>query len=326
MWDGPEEFELDDAGRIVSKHSFKSSPAPGSPSLTPAGVSWKASPPTSNNNSNNNSKTHAVAAAAAVNPFAPEFSEQNRKNLTTRTKANPFAASPVEGEKSGSPSQAPLAAPASSSANPFASPPSLPPASDPSRDSVSTKGASVLSRVSIDGDSLRSSRGGDTRSDGVGDKDGGRDHEGHSGEERDGLARCPSDLYPPSADDHADLKPLEESTGVATDDEDEDDHAAEEAAESARNNASFSFDGDVFRDPRRLLGAHLRGKTHVFGKQRVELVLRRPGGLRLGVWRPPVDEREERERGKDKDKGKAASETTQQHLLSGDRYTAGSRI
>ena len=84
---------------------------------------------------------------------------------------------------------------------------------------------------------------------------------------------------------------------------------------------AFVFDGSVFRDARRLFGAHLGGRSYHLGKQRVEIVLRRPGGLRLGVWRPPVDEREEREREKDKDKGKAASDKVDQKVDANDmRY------
>ncbi|CAM9552550.1 unnamed protein product [Ectocarpus sp. 12 AP-2014] len=76
--------------------------------------------------------------------------------------------------------------------------------------------------------------------------------------------------------------------------------------------AAFSFEADVFRDAGVMFGAHVGGKSYRLGRQRVEVVLREPGGLRLGIWRPPVDEREERER--EKDKGKAASELVSEHL------------
>ena len=81
---------------------------------------------------------------------------------------------------------------------------------------------------------------------------------------------------------------------------------------------SFTFDGSVFRDAGRLFGAHVGGKTYTFGKQRVEVALRKPGGLRLGIWRPPFDEREERDRLKER--GTAASETV---LREEDRWGGG---
>lgn len=68
---------------------------------------------------------------------------------------------------------------------------------------------------------------------------------------------------------------------------------------------AFTFDDAIFRSAGRLFGPHLGGKSYVFGKQRAEVTLRAPGALRLGIWRPPVDEREEKER--EKDKGKAAT-------------------
>lgn len=238
LWDGPEEFEVDDSGRIISIYSIQSrhtsspaSPAPTSTSIKPA-----------------------------ANPFGPGFSSNKSRSTAAPSSKNPFASMPSMTRAS------------TAVSNPFDSSPPGFQVEDQASPSLSD-----ASRGKVEGDSYTA----------VGVES--------------GLVAVRNPDVP------ARNSGIDGDVGVSGDMEGVMDHETAGASRTERViPAAFSFDGEVFRDARRLFSGHLGGKSYHFGKQRVEVVLRRPGGFRLGIWRPPVDEREERER--EKEKGKAASE------------------
>lgn len=235
LWDGPEEFDLDDSGRIISIYSIQSihTSAPASPAPT------------------------ATSIKPAANPFGPGFSSNKGRG----TSKNPFASVPS------------MTRAMTAVSNPFeSSPPGF-----QVEDRASPSSLSDGSRGMVEGDSYNT----------VGVES--------------GLVAVRN------LDVAARNSGIDGDVGVSGDMEGVMDNETADARGSERViPAAFSFDGEVFRDARRLCGGHIGGRSYHFGKQRVEVVLRRPGGLRLGIWRPPIDEREERER--EKEKGKAAAE------------------
>lgn len=272
-----------------------------------------------------------ATATAVTNPFGG-FSRRKRASTATTAAAagttpmNPFApaahAAPKKATVAAGKKQAP---PSSSSSNPFATPlpTTTPKRSDVEKQASEAAGAGKTQEGQ--GDVVRTA--GDGEVDGIAGPVGDHEEEGapktvatgspssHTG---DGCDSSPSSFaVPEGAEESPEIvggDNLSRRTSSAHDDEDT--GSVPNANRSSGSTPAFSFDGEVFHDPSRLFGAHLGGKSYSFGRQRVEVVLRKPGGLRLGIWRPPLDEREERER--EKEKGKAASEiiTVQQHQMS----------
>lgn len=246
LWDGPEEFELDDAGRIVSVYSIQSrhTSAPASPAPT------------------------STSIKPAANPFGPGFSSDKSRSTAAPASRNPFASVPSM-TRAG-------ATTATMVANPFeSSPPDFQVEAQASPRSLSDGSPGVI--------------------------------EGRTGDSYTAVGVESGLVAVRNPEVAARNSGIDGVGGVSGDVEGVMDHETAGARGSERViPAAFSFDGEVFRDARRLFGGHLGGRSYHFGKQRVEVVLRRPGGLRLGIWRPPMDEREERER--EKEKGKAASE------------------
>ncbi|CAM9592997.1 unnamed protein product, partial [Laminaria digitata] len=122
LWDGPEEFHLDEAGRIVTIYSPSTPSTPRSNSSTPT--------PTPTAATRKSSKTASTTASAGeANPFAPGFSHGGgggggRGGGSSPASGNPFAVTPPVG-KAGKVLPATAAA-AVVAGNPFA-PVSLPP-------------------------------------------------------------------------------------------------------------------------------------------------------------------------------------------------------
>eukprot|EP00752_Nemacystus_decipiens_P009822 g8764.t2 len=376
LWEGPEEHEVDEAGRIVS--AYGRIPPAAALELPGAAATATASPGLA---AAGGRKTPLAAAATVVaNPFAG-FSRRKRGSTpavsgdgtppagggsgaaaatTAKTPMNPFAPAAPVAASAAAPGVAtgkrPAASPGLSPSplNPFASPP--PPkatateaATEPDKTHGGSGGSGSRGNVAqvttvTAGSGVASISDGNVG--GFADlSDAERESASasaaslmslHAGDNHNG-----SPTHPLASPDGADGAPevvgavsVAGSGGLSRDGSSGGQRGAEAAGGGGVNGGgsggsggsrsssplSFSFDGEVFRDAGRLFGPHLRGQSYNFGRQRVELVLRRPGGLRLGIWRPPVEEREERER--EKEKGKAASEPVtamQQQQLSSSR-------
>lgn len=354
LWEGAEEYDVDEAGRMVSVYSRAGCPSSGTPHQHQPDLpaSAGASPGVA---ATGRKVSLAAAATVAANPFAG-FSRRKRGaaaagaggggTAAAATPMNPFAPAAAAAAPPTTTAAAAAAAPtgrkhgasSSPSLNPFASPEPAPktaaqaiettapppPAAEAAAGSGVARdrvGVHVNEREVRGFSDLTESGDFETTNDASTSPSSWRLNAGG-----DGYGSSPPPLsLPEGADGSPDIdlsrrgsSSAHEGTGEVEGERGgaEETEAAPDDSRSSRSSStgcgsgspsfSYSFDGEVFRDAGRLFGPHLRGKAYSFGRQRVEVVLRKPGGLRLGIWRPPLDEREEKER--EKEKGKAASE------------------
>lgn len=291
LWQGPEEVPVDQNGRVITDPDMSR-------------------------------QTLQAQSADAANPFAPGFSSDkdtrgkkpgagasgDGASSSPKAAFNPFAAPPGTGSEIGSAS--------SSSVNPFALTPALTPAPAPtSASSIEISPAHVPQGQQ----SLPAATVGHLRNDDEGNAEHtsihqenvipleeGDDHNGGIAREKSSASGSDAALSIASSTRPADAAAGGEAAGV--DRSQERISNASPGSESASpRKPAFSFDDTVFRDAQRLFGPHLGGKSFVFRKQRLEIALRSPSSLRLGIWRAPVEEREEREREKEREKARPAT-------------------